>query len=415
MIAIPDNIGEWWGLCSDDVLNILSGKDVTEIVVPISCFGGDVFEAFNIYNILKSHPAKVTAYLYGKCMSAGTIVACAADEILAVPQLVYMIHQAEIDICGGQNQDDAKKALQILAASDDMIAATIAKRSKNTKADILDLMKVESYFTTEQAVQMGFIDGIVDTIPFDFQISGDDTYIKDTPSVNYQDAMGYDIWDKLKLNIKNSDRFRVFNNADLSKFAQNRKNTEGSKPQIDNSKDFSKMELKNIWNAVKSFIAPDKHDEAKAAIEAQSNTIVLEISNSVNESFKQRFEGLAKKEDLKVVNFADIKKAFNEATLEEKAEILKDLGYESPDAVTPVQETEAFKDLVNEFAAVKKQLGEKLNIKNLNPSNGGGLPPSNDAKTETPQNQASKLMLKKMFDAGHLPQNVYDEQLAKLG
>lgn len=415
MICIPDEIGGWWGMVAEDVMDMLKGKDITEVIVPISSFGGDVYEAFQIYNILKSYPAPVTAYLYSKCMSAGTIIACAADKVYAVPQTVYMIHKALT--YGYGNADDQRKTAQMLDITDDMIAQTLSKKSGISKQEILDLMAVESYFTAEQAVALGFIDELVDTIPFDFQLPNSDEFVKIEEKEECDDWSYGWLWDKVKPNLQNVDRFRVFNNADLSKYK--RKNTEGSKTaQIDNKKDSYTMKFENIWNAVKSFIAPEKQEEAKKAIENQAGSMVAEIKNSaiaeIENSFAEKF---APKTDTPVFNLGALKGILNEATAEEKAEILSELGYTEPTPLEPivVDDSEAVKNLKSELGEVKNQLAKVLKGETPTVKNNGSAPGNTEGTKElSTEGEAQKEMYTRMLNNGSLTKSKYDELVSKL-
>lgn len=420
MIAVPNDIGGWWGLVADDVMAMLKGQDITEIVLPISSFGGDVYEAFQIYNILKSHPAKVTAYLYSKCMSAATIVACSADTVYAVPQCIYMIHKAMSGTMG--NADDQKKLAQILEINDNMIAGVLAKKSGMSKNDVLDLMSVESYFTSEQAAQLGFIDGIVDTIPFDFQLPD---------SIDFAATQNNDmsmLWNSVKGNIQNSDNYRIFNNADLSKYIKkeiqtNKQNTEGVETTqiIDNKKDNTEMKFENIWNVVKSFIAADKQEEARKAIETQGDEMLLSISNSVKldieNSLTSRFDGLVKKEEAPVFNLASLKAILNSATAEEKAEILTDLGVVTEtEKPIEVEETEVFKTLQTEVTNMKATLANVIGNTKKDTANNGGAAPikTPDTKELSNEGEAQKEFYNKLFNRGGLTEDKYTELVAKL-
>lgn len=418
MIAIPDEIGGWWGLVSDDVMAMLKGKDITEVVVPISSFGGDVYEAIQIFNILKSYPAKVTAYLYSKCMSAGTIIACAADEVYAVPQTVYMIHKALT--YGYGNADEQRKTAQLLDITDDMIAQLLATKSGMSKADVLDLMAVESYFTAEQAVTLGFIDGLVDTIPFDFQLPNSDEFIKIEEKSSYGSDYGW-LWDKVKSNLQNVDKFKVFNSADLSKY---KKNTEGVKPtpQIINQTENTtmKFEIAKIWDAVKAFVAPDKIEEAKKALENQGDSLISEISNSVKvdieNSMKDRFDGFVKKEETPVFNLASLKTILNEATDEEKSELLTELGVKGPDDVeVDIADHAVIKELKEELTNVKNQLSKKIGTTAPKAENNGSAPvKAEGVKDLSEAGEAAKTMYTRMFNNSQLSKVQYDDLVSKL-
>lgn len=407
MISIPDDIGGWWGMTCESIIDMLRGNDVTEIIIPISSNGGSVYEAYQIYNILRAHPAKKTAYLTGKCMSAGTIVACAADEVYSTRACIYMIHKALFGYTGG-NADELRKEASILEKNDQIIADILSRKTGMTVEDVLALMGEESYFTPNEALRLGFIDGIVDSIPYDFSFPNDTEFIQTNQSSSYSDY-GW-LWDRVQdqnANLKTRN-YLPMNQTDLSKYKKVLSNPQNQKRDM--------KFFENIWNAVKGFIPVDKQAEAQEIFAAQNDTVISEIVNAVKDKVSSDIQNsFAKKEDVKVLNLAAFKAVLNEASPEEKREILADLGYESPDAIPSVEENTAFKDMQTELENIKKQVANSVNIQKLNPSNGGGIipEPQGDGKLSD-RAEASKVLLDKMLQNKQIDKKTYDVQISKL-
>lgn len=58
--------------------------------------GGEVFEGFGIYNILKNSGKKITTHIEGVCASIATLIAFAGDEIVMNKTSEFMIHNPNI-------------------------------------------------------------------------------------------------------------------------------------------------------------------------------------------------------------------------------------------------------------------------------------------------------------------------------
>lgn len=362
MIAIPDDIGGWWGMTSETIISMLSGKDVTEIIIPISSNGGSVYEAYQIYNILRAHPAKKTAYLTGKCMSAGTIVASACDEVYSTHACIYMIHKALMGYTGG-NADELRKDASILEKNDNIIAGILSRKTGMSVDDVLALMSEESYFTPNEALSLGFIDGIVDAIPYDFSFPNSDEYIQ-TNQQSYDD-WGW-LWDKVQTQnaFLQNKTYTIFNKADLSKYQTKR---QLSNPQ--NQKRDMKF-FENIWNALSGFIPADKQAEAQKIFDTQNesviNEIVSEVQLKVEAGIQNTVGSLAKKEDVKTFDLASLKAVLDTAKDDDKAGILAQLGYKPIDNSAELKaQSDSIKNLESEIVALKGQSNDPRNGQEL--------------------------------------------------
>jgi ATP-dependent Clp protease, protease subunit len=141
-----------------DELNSLNG--IKRLNVHINSLGGDTFTAQAIYSILSDFEAKKTAYIDGVAASAATIIACAADEVIARENSNYMIHQPWMLAIG--NADTMRKAAEDLDAVTEPVV-NVYKAKVNGKIDedrIMKLMEDETWMTAEKALEYGFVDKV---------------------------------------------------------------------------------------------------------------------------------------------------------------------------------------------------------------------------------------------------------------
>ena len=158
-IRIYDSIG-WWGVTASDFAAELDKIDAGEIVLRINSSGGDVFDGFAIYNLLRDHPAKVTTIVDGFAASIASIIALAGDEIEVHEASVVMIHDP-----WGVGIGNADELRQLADVLDKTIAGPMAKlysdRMDKPIDEIRNLMKSETWYTGEEAVDSGFASKVI--------------------------------------------------------------------------------------------------------------------------------------------------------------------------------------------------------------------------------------------------------------
>lgn len=165
-ITMFDVIGEdWWtggGVTAKRVsaaLRAIGDKDVT---VKINSPGGDMFEGIAIYNLLRSHPAKVTVEVLGWAASAASIIAMAGDEIRMGLGTFMMVHNAWGVVIG--NRHDMREAAELFDGFDSAIADVYEARTGLKRAEIVKLMDAETFMGPSEAVKNGFADVVDDGI-----------------------------------------------------------------------------------------------------------------------------------------------------------------------------------------------------------------------------------------------------------
>ncbi|RII32887.1 Clp protease ClpP [Clostridium chromiireducens] len=154
-------ICEWFGIpvaSPNNFRNTLAqykGKDIT---VWIDSYGGDVFAGAGIYNALKEHDGKVTAKIT-KAMSAASVIAMAADEILMSPVGIMMIHNP-LTSAQGDMRVMRKTADVLDTVKETIINAYVAKTGRS-REEISTMMDDESWMSANQAVKAGFADSVL--------------------------------------------------------------------------------------------------------------------------------------------------------------------------------------------------------------------------------------------------------------
>lgn len=154
-------IYEWFGESATapnafkDELSNYIGKDIT---VWINSLGGSVFAADGIYNSLKEHKGKVTAKIV-TAMSAASLIAMAADEILMSPVAIMMIHNPLTSAYG--NMHDLRKTADILDTVKESIINAYINKTGRPRNKISQMMDDETWMSANVAVKEGFADGIL--------------------------------------------------------------------------------------------------------------------------------------------------------------------------------------------------------------------------------------------------------------
>ena len=134
--------------------------DIKRLHIHINSLGGDVFTAQAIHSIISEHKSRKTTYIDGVAASAATLIACAANEVVARMNTSYMVHYPWSFAVGN--------AATMRKAADDLDAVTkpilnVYKAQVGDKLDeagIRELMEGETWMDAESALEYGFVDRI---------------------------------------------------------------------------------------------------------------------------------------------------------------------------------------------------------------------------------------------------------------
>lgn len=156
-VEIYDEIG-FWGVTARDFVAELNdkAKDATQINLHLNSPGGEVYDGIAIQNVLKNHPAQVTAYIDGLAGSMATIVALAGDTIEIADNAYVMIHNPSWIVFG--EADDMTKGAELLTKMAEGMASEYAAKMGITTAEARELMNAETWYRGQEAVDAGYAD-----------------------------------------------------------------------------------------------------------------------------------------------------------------------------------------------------------------------------------------------------------------
>lgn len=156
---------DWWGDGDETTPDkfeeqLYGGRG--DVDIWISSPGGDVFAAAKIYNSITQYKGgKITAYIYGFCASAATVITMAANEIYMSPTALMLIHNPSMFVWG--ESADMKKSADMLDSVKETIINAYEQRTGLSREEISDYMNREKAFDSNEAIELGFVDGLIES------------------------------------------------------------------------------------------------------------------------------------------------------------------------------------------------------------------------------------------------------------
>lgn len=161
-IGVYEAIGADWlgeGVTAKSVAAQLEAIGNERVTVIINSPGGDVFEGFAIYNLLRDHPRKVTVRVIGVAASAASLIAMAGDSIQIARAGFLMMHNIWVGAVG--NRNELRALADMLEPFDAALAEVYALRASMDPAEIAALLDRETWLSGTQAVESGFADELL--------------------------------------------------------------------------------------------------------------------------------------------------------------------------------------------------------------------------------------------------------------
>lgn len=185
VIKMYADIG-WWGVNASGMTNLLEQLDAKykTVIVRMHCYGGNVFEGNAIYNVLESMKAYTIALVEGVCMSMGTVLLPAFDEVQACENATFMFHSPVT--YGSGNARDMESAAKLLRTMEKNFTNAYKKKTGGKLPDFFD--GTDHYYDAQGVKAMGMVDKIVEPLVADVkkliitedmsQVSHEDLYNK---------------------------------------------------------------------------------------------------------------------------------------------------------------------------------------------------------------------------------------------
>jgi len=148
----------------DSVLKEISSK-ATDYVVHIHSPGGDVFEGYAIHNALKNTGKEIEVRIEGTCASIAMSIASAASpgKLFANTKSNLMIHNPTFQNISGSSKD-LRNAAGLLDQIKSQFLTEWQARTGLDQARLSQMYDTETWLTPEQALELGFIDGVKDVL-----------------------------------------------------------------------------------------------------------------------------------------------------------------------------------------------------------------------------------------------------------
>ena len=157
-IVIYDEIGAF-GIPAKAFLDELKALGpVAELTLRINSPGGSVFDGVAIYNALKRHDARTTVWIDGIAASIASMIAMAGDVVVMPENAMLMLHDPSALVIGtAADMRGMAEALDKMKAG--MLAAYRDKSGRDD-AEIEALMQAETWFSAQEAVDLGLADRV---------------------------------------------------------------------------------------------------------------------------------------------------------------------------------------------------------------------------------------------------------------
>ena len=150
--------------------------EVEKIKVYINSYGGSVSQGNAIYNMLKSHPAKVTTICDGFACSIASIIFLAGDFRIMNPGSILMIHEPWSRVTG--NADELAKEIEVLKKLTDQSVEIYARVTGLSQETIRQMLKEETWLLPQEAVELGFATTMNEGVNFSISASVKESLIK---------------------------------------------------------------------------------------------------------------------------------------------------------------------------------------------------------------------------------------------
>ena len=163
--------GEIWrnGWETEAIAKTLEAANGELVEVHISSEGGDVVQGYGLAALIASYQGPTVAYIHGMCASIATLVALACDKVVMSEMGFFMIHNAYMPWAEG-DKDQLQKDQKVLQTIDSSLAKAYKKKvmdsgkwggsEEELEQDIENMMRAETWMTSEEAFEYGFINEI---------------------------------------------------------------------------------------------------------------------------------------------------------------------------------------------------------------------------------------------------------------
>ena len=158
IIALSGDVG--WEITASKIRTELAAANGKDVEFHVNSPGGFVFDAFEIFNLIRGYKGKTEARITGFAASAASYIILAADKVTAHENAVFMIHNAWNLAIGDHN--DMRKVADTLESLSNILAKAYAKKTGKSLDNIKGFMDADSFFFGDEILAEGFVDEIIE-------------------------------------------------------------------------------------------------------------------------------------------------------------------------------------------------------------------------------------------------------------
>lgn len=148
---------EWDYTCPKDVIRQIEEANGEDIILEVNSGGGSVFDGYDIYNAIVNYKGYSESRI-SLAGSAASFVAIATDKTIIGILGNVMIHRAANTARGNANEH--REDADFLEKIDNTIVNAYIEKTGKTREEMLALMNKETWFTPEEALEIGLVDEI---------------------------------------------------------------------------------------------------------------------------------------------------------------------------------------------------------------------------------------------------------------
>jgi len=141
--------------CPGDIAKGLEEADGDDVILEINSPGGYCDMGSEIYTMLMEYGGKVEAHIMAAA-SAASVVACAADRVLASDTMVYMIHNSKGGMAGDYR--DMQSEAEALQKYNESIINAYVRKTGKSREELQDMMDHTTWMSAADAIAHGFAD-----------------------------------------------------------------------------------------------------------------------------------------------------------------------------------------------------------------------------------------------------------------
>lgn len=195
-------------ITAKQVHDFLKDADGEDVAINLNSVGGSVYEGLEIYTLLKDYSGNVTVNVTGLAASIASVIMLGGDVVSISNGAQVMIHNPSTIAVG--SKEDLERGINSLDATERTIAGLYASKSSKSQEEFQSLMKKETWFTANEALEIGLADNITH-LPVEDNLKLVNSYhetmsaladFKQFAKLNSEEMMSNSLIDKLKNALK---------------------------------------------------------------------------------------------------------------------------------------------------------------------------------------------------------------------